>query len=258
MAEAVKIDTLRNVKDGLIRKMVGGGAILLAPRDAKEPTAFTDSNGALIKLEGYVGLGRIAKAGAPTFTPEDTTEEVETWGEMDPSRRDLTGSTLTVEATLQDTRKETLAIAANRDLDYMNGIKAGDNGEIAFEDNPEPGTIEYRAFFIGVDGVGEDAFYFGRSLPRVMITRGPESWDPANAVTYPLTLTALKDSELGYSSKRFFGGPGAKKRLEAMGFTKAEAREITDGDSSEGTEGRTSEQDGGDHRAEDTEDSSEM
>ncbi|MDK7048737.1 hypothetical protein QP324_09130 [Corynebacterium sp. UMB0012] len=229
MADAVKIDTLRNVKDGLIRKMVGGGAILLAPRTAKVPESFTDANGALIALDGYVGLGRIAKAGAPTFTPEDTTEEVETWGEMDPSRRDLTASKLTVEATLQDTRKETLAIAANRDMAYMDAIKPGANGEIAIEDNPEPGTIEYRAFFIGVDGVGEDAFYFGRSLPRVMITRGPESWDPANAVTYPLTLTALKDSELGYSSKRFFGGPGAKKRLEAMGFTAAESDRVISG-----------------------------
>ena len=239
MADVVKIDTLRNVKDGLIRKMVGGGAILLAPRSAKVPEKFTDGNGALIALDGYVGLGRIAKAGAPTFTPEDTTEEVETWGEMDPSRRDLTASKLTVEATLQDTRKETLAIAANRDMAYMNSIKPGANGEISLEDNPEPGTIEYRAFFIGVDGVGEDAFYFGRSLPRVMITRGPESWDPANAVTYPLTLTALKDSELGYSSKRFFGGPGAKKRLAAMGFTAAESDRVISGGGSVDNAGGT-------------------
>lgn len=239
MAKEVKIDTLRNVKDGLIRKMVGGGAILLAPRTAKVPEKFTDGNGALIALDGYVGLGRIAKAGAPTFTPEDTTEEVETWGEMDPSRRDLTASKLTVEATLQDTRKETLAIAANRDMAYMDAIKPGANGEISLEDNPEPGTIEYRAFFIGVDGVGEDAFYFGRSLPRVMITRGPESWDPANAVTYPLTLTALKDSELGYSSKRFFGGPGAKKRLAAMGFTAAESDRVISGGGSVDNAGGT-------------------
>ena len=209
--------------------MVGGGAILLAPRDATAPESFTDANGALIKLDGYVGLGRIAKNGAPNFTPEDTTEEIETWGEMDPSRRDLTSSKLTVEATLQDTRKETLAIAANRQLSYMDEIKPGANGEVSLEDNPQPGTIEYRAFFIGVDGVGDDAFYFGRSLPRVMITRGPESWDPANAVTYPLTLTALKDSELGYSSKRFYGGPGAKKRLAAMGFSAAEADRVLGG-----------------------------
>lgn len=225
----IKLDDLRNVKDGLIRKMVGGGAILLAPRDATAPDTFTDSNGMLTKLDGYVGLGRIAKNGAPNFTPEDTTEEIETWGEMDPSRRDLTSSKLTVEATLQDTRKETLAIAANRQLSYMDEIKPGKNGEITLEDNPQPGTIEYRAFFIGVDGVGDDAFYFGRSLPRVMITRGPESWDPANAVTYPLTLTALKDSELGYSSKRFYGGPGAKKRLTAMGFSAAEADKVLEG-----------------------------
>lgn len=236
MAE-IKLDDLRNVKDGLIRKMVGGGAILLAPRDATAPESFTDANGALIKLDGYVGLGRIAKNGAPNFTPEDTTEEIETWGEMDPSRRDLTSSKLTVEATLQDTRKETLAIAANRQLSYMDEIKPGANGEVSLEDNPQPGTIEYRAFFIGVDGVGDDAFYFGRSLPRVMITRGPESWDPANAVTYPLTLTALKDSELGYSSKRFYGGPGAKKRLAAMGFSPAEADRVLGGGGTEsGTE----------------------
>ena len=58
-------------------------------------------------------------------------------------------------------------------------------------------------------------------------------------MTYPLTLTALKDSELGYSSKRFFGGPGAKKRLAAMGFTAAESDRVISGGGSVDNAGGT-------------------
>lgn len=220
MAETTPIfDQLRNVEDGLIRKMVGGGAVLLAPVDTDLPSALTGADGALVTIPGFFGMGRIAKNGAPNFTPEDQTEEVETWGEMEPSRKDVTSSKLTVECTLQDTRKETLALAANRPLDYMSTIKPAENGEFSVVDNPQPGIVEYSALFLGVDGFGADAFYFFRHLPRVTNVRGPESWDPANAVTYPLSLTAMKSSKFGYSSKRFYAGPGAAKRLEAMGFT---------------------------------------
>lgn len=221
MADSLaNLDELRGAEDGLIRKMVGGGAILLAPIDTEigNDFAMTDTDGSLKLLPGFRGLGRIAKAGAPNFTPEDTEETVETWGELEPSRSDVTLSKLTVTATLQDTRKETLALAANRTFAEMDAVKAAANGELSFTDNPIPTTIEYRAFYLGVDGVGDDAFFFGRLLPRIKITRGPENWDPTQAVNYPLTVTAFKDNKLGYSSKRFYGGPGAKKRLKAMGF----------------------------------------
>lgn len=229
MADSLaNLNKLRGAEDGLIRKMVGGGAILLAPIDTEigDDFAMTDTDGSLKLLEGFRGLGRIAKAGAPNFTPEDTEETVETWGELEPSRSDVTLSKLTVTATLQDTRKETLALAANRTFAEMDAIKAAANGELSFTDNPIPTSIEYRAFYLGVDGVGDDAFFFGRLLPRIKITRGPENWDPTQAVNYPLTVTAFKDNTLGYSSKRFYGGPGAKKRLEAMGFAAASSPKV--------------------------------
>lgn len=212
-----ELSQISGVQDGLIRKMVSGGAVLLAPitHEITSNLKLTGSNAQLQTLAGFKGLGRVAKDGAPVFTPEDTTEDVETWGELEPSRTDITASTLQVETTLQDTRKETLEIAARRSLD---DVQPDENGEISFDDNSSPNLILYRAFFVGADGIGNDAIYFGRFLPRVMITRGPEDWNPAANVAYPMTMRAFKDNKLGYSSRRFYGGPGLKKHLSNMGF----------------------------------------
>ena len=225
MSEAVNagtdtfdLDAFRGAKDGLIRKMVSGGAILIAPLSADPITELTDAKGQLKVQKGFTGLGRIARDGAPVFTPEDQEETTETWGEIEPSRRDVTLSTLNVEATLQDTRKETLMLAAKRSQEYMNAIKAGANGEFSIEDNSQPTTLFMQLLFVGIDGVGDDAFFFGRYLPRAIIKGGPENWNPQSAVQYPLTATATKDTKLGFSSKRFYGGPGAKARLKDMGF----------------------------------------
>lgn len=215
------LDAYRGAKDGLIRKMVSGGAILVAPLTAKPIESLTDTNGQLKMQTGFSGMGRIARDGAPVFTPEDQEETTETWGEIEPSRRDVTLSTLGVEATLQDTRKETLMLAARRSYEYMSKVKASANGEFAIEDNSQPTTLFVQLLFVGIDGTGDDAFYFGRYLPRAIIKGGAENWNPQSAVTYPLTATATKDTKLGFSSKRFYGGPGAKKRLADMGFATA-------------------------------------
>ena len=99
---AFDLDGYRGAKDGLIRKMVSGGAILIAPLSAAPITELTTTGGLLKPQTGFTGMGRIARDGAPVFTPEDQEETTETWGELEPSRRDVTLSTLTVEATLQD------------------------------------------------------------------------------------------------------------------------------------------------------------
>lgn len=209
------IDEMRNLKDGLIRKMVSGGAVLLAPIDAPAPENFTEGSG-LTKLTDFSGLGRLAKDGAPVFKVDEGSEDVETWGEIEPSRRDYTSRTLTVEWTCQDTRREVLEVLARRSL---SDVDIADNGEFSFTDPSKPGTVYYRAMLIGADGDGDDAVYFGRFLPKVNITVGEEDWNPGAAAVYPMTATAFVDGELGYSSKRFYGGPGILKRLNAMGFT---------------------------------------
>lgn len=210
----MSIDEARNLKDGLIRKMVSGGAVLLAPITSDPVDTFTEEGG-LKKLEDYSGLGRLAKDGAPVFKVDEGSEDIETWGEIEPSRRDYTSRTLTVEWTCQDTRREVLEVVTRQSLSDLD-IAA--NGEFSITDPSKPGTVYYRAMLIGADGDGDDAVYFGRFLPKVNITVGEEDWNPGAAAVYPMTATAFVDGDLGYSSKRFYGGPGILKRIEAMGF----------------------------------------
>lgn len=210
------LDEMRGLKDGLIRKLVSGGAVLIAPMTASAPTALTGNNGALQELTGFKPLGRIARDGAPTFTPDQQTEDVEAWGELQPARRDVVSKTLTVETTLIDTRFETLELLAGQSLAEVKANKT--SGEYQVTDNPKPENMYYRAFLLGADGTGADAVYFGAFLPRVNITVGNQDWNPTSAVTYPLTITAFIDGKLGYSMKRYFGGPGWKNRLTDMGI----------------------------------------
>ena len=80
-------------------------------------------------------------------------------------------------------------------------------------------TIYKRIFFLGADGYGDDEIYIGRSMPRWTVTSvADQSWGEENPLVYGITGSAKVDSDLGYSVKHFFGGPGWKNLLKEAGF----------------------------------------
>ncbi|RDI65761.1 phage tail tube protein [Nocardia pseudobrasiliensis] len=216
------VDTaaLRNLQQSLIRKPLAG-AVLLAPLSTNLPAAFTAGETAdLIDLKttGFTSLGHVAKDGAPAFTPETETSEVESWGLLESARTDITKRNTKITWTGQETHKANLELYHNRDLSTVTYDKV--TGETSFADPTEPSLMYHRALFVGIDGAGADTIYVIKVVPKLTIVEVAEqSWKQDEALSYQFTARAKLDDKLGYAIKTVFGGPGWKKIAAAAGFS---------------------------------------
>ncbi|MDH6282803.1 hypothetical protein [Prescottella agglutinans] len=214
---AATFEDIANFAPELIRKPLKG-AILVAPIATNIPAAFTTGATAdLQELTGFKSLGHTAKDAPPSFKPEVKSSDVESWGSLEPTRTDIISRDLSVSFTSQETKKETLEMYSGIDL---SAVKADSTTkEIQYNDPTSPSTRYHRMIFLAVDGSGADAIYILKILPRAMVSEvGEQSWNPENALSYPLTVKAKVDSTLGYSVKNVICGPGVAPIVQKMGF----------------------------------------
>ncbi|MFD3463764.1 hypothetical protein ACFWVM_28955 [Nocardia fluminea] len=209
---------LRDLKQSLIRKPLAG-AVLLAPLSTAVPAKFTDPAGALIDLKtaGFESLGHISKEGAPTFTPETETSEVEAWGLLESARTDIVSRNTTIKWKGQETHKKNLELYHGRDLSAVKFDSA--SGETEFTDPTDPSITYHRAVFLSVDGAGANAIYIIKFAPKLVVTEVDEQgWTQENAVEYGITARAKIDEAEGYALKTIFAGPGWKALALKAGF----------------------------------------
>ncbi|MGS2809395.1 phage tail tube protein [Nocardia sp. MW-W600-9] len=209
---------LRDLKQSLIRKPLAG-AVLLAPLSTEVPDKFTDTAGALIDLKaaGFESLGHISKEGAPTFTPETETSEVEAWGLLESARTDIISRNTTIKWKGQETHKKNLELYHGRDLSTVKFDAA--SGETEFTDPTDPSIVYHRAVFLSVDGAGANAIYIIKFAPKLVVTEVDEQgWSQENAVEYGITARAKIDETEGYALKTVFAGPGWKALATKAGF----------------------------------------
>lgn len=212
-------DALQQRKNELIRKALEG-SVFVAPFTADLPTTLTSgSNGDLNALPtGYVDVGWVDDKQGATWSRKPTTADVTSWGSVEPTRTDITKDDRVVKFTAQETKAITLELAEGVD---MSGVTPdGTTGEVSFSSSTRPETRYYRVFGLFVDGDGADSIYIGRLLPRAVVTSiGDQVWsNTADALVYPLEMSARIDSVAGYSVKHFFGGPGWQAILSELGF----------------------------------------
>lgn len=203
----------------LIRKALAG-SLFIADDDATLPTSLTTGADADLAAlpTGYTDLGWISKSDGISWSREINVSNVDSWGSFDPTRRDINSNVSSLQFTAQETKLKVLELYHGVDLSGVTPTAV--TGEVAFNEATRPATRYYRAFGIFVDGTGDDAIYVGRLLPRVMVSEpGDQVWtDGDDPVAYQMTLSATVDSTAGYSIRHFFGGPGWRSLLTAMGF----------------------------------------
>lgn len=212
-------DALQQRKNELIRKALEG-SVFIAPFSAALPTAMTSgASGDLNALpSGYVDVGWVDDKQGATWSRKPTTADVTSWGSVEPTRTDITKDDRVVKFTAQETKAITLELAEGVD---MSGVTPdATSGEVSFSSSTRPETRYYRVFGLFVDGDGADSIYIGRLLPRAVVTSiGDQVWsNTADALVYPLEMSARIDSVAGYSVKHFFGGPGWQTILSELGF----------------------------------------
>lgn len=216
----VAFDSIRSLKQNLIRKPLAG-AVLFAPIATAIPAAFTTgATSELSALTGFQSLGHISRENAPTFTPETEMSEVESWGLLDSARNDIISRKTTISWTGQETHKKNLELYHNVDLSAVQGDAT--TGELSFTDPTAPSVTYHRAIFISVDGAGTDSIYIIKVVPKFTVTEVAEqSWNQDSVLEYAITGKAMLDEDLGYSIKTVFAGPGWKQIVTDAGFTLA-------------------------------------
>lgn len=212
------LQALKAANSDLIRKMLDA-VVLVAPMSVEVPAAFTMGTGAALQAlpAGFVPIGWVTKDDAYTWSRDTEMSETTSHGSTEPTRRDITSDVTGLQFTAQETSKTVLELSNNID---MTGITpTAITGELAFNRSVQPVTRYYRLVAIGQDGGGDDTFYNIIVLPRAMISEyGEASWSDESELTYPMTWSATPDPTLGYSYRQILAGPGAKSRMEAMGF----------------------------------------
>lgn len=224
-------DSLKTKQSELIRKALDGSAFIAAG-DAPVPASLTTATGvgaaAVIDLtalpSGYSDLGYLTDDGT-SFSRDVSTSDVTSWGSVQPTRTDITADSTTVSVTAQETSIYTIGLATGKSFTALKSSgSASDSGEVTISKPARPSAQFYRLLTLAVDnGSAEGDIFIARFFPKMKVTAfGDQAFGGGDApIEWPVTLQALEDSELGYSERWFFGGPGWKNLMVKMGFDAA-------------------------------------
>jgi hypothetical protein len=224
VADVPSYDTLKNKQNELIRKALDGSVFLadVTADPIAELTTYTAGPPIVISLTAlptdWDDLGFLSNDGA-AFARDVSTSEVTSWGSVTPTRSDVVTDTSTLTVTAQETKLLSIGLATGADLSAVTA--AFETGEVSIEKPTRPRSKHYRALALAVDQGDAGEIYIARFLPRAKVSSYAEQAfgggdDP---ITWGVTLTGETDSELGYSERWIFGGPGWLALLDDMGFT---------------------------------------
>lgn len=164
---------------------------------------------------GYLPVGMITKDDGASWTRDQESSDVTSYGYAEPVRRDILSDVTGLSFTMQESKKLTMEMFHGLDL---SAITTDADGNFYFDKASRPAQRKYRILAIGKDGDGPDAIYQARWLPNAQITEnGEQAWSEGDEIKYPATLTAYNDEKFGTSFREIWGGPGLDHA--AMGFT---------------------------------------
>lgn len=209
-------DTLKNKQSELIRKALDGSvfaAVVTADPIDKLTTGAT-ADVVPFPVE-YDDLGHLTNDGAQ-FSREVAQSEITSWGQVTPTRTDITSDTSTLQVTMQETKLLTIGIYTG--VDEAAIVADPVTGEVSIEKATRPASKHYRVLSLAEDQGDFGPIYMARFLPRAKVTNYAEQnfGGGDEAVPYGVTFTGEVDSELGYSERWIFGGPGWRGLLQAM------------------------------------------
>lgn len=212
------LNTLKAAKQNTLLRPLDA-AIFLAPWYTAHPTSFTDAVAVLQTLpEAYDPVGLISKSDGINFARNVETSVLDSYGELEPTRMDVTGDSTTLSFTPQQTTKLTLQLTNNVDLSAAKATKG--SGEVFFAQSTSPKITYYSAIVIGKDGPDDEPIFAFKVMPKIAVSKYEgETWNKDAAMTsQKLTMTAFKDQTAGFAVGHGFGGKGWLKILADVGF----------------------------------------
>lgn len=211
------LESLKAAKQSLLLKPLNA-VVFLAPHYTAPPESFTGADGITALPEGYKSVGLIAKADGVSFGRDVQTSEVESYGELEPTRVDIDSDVTTLDFTPQETSKLVLEVSNNTDLSAVTADAS--TGEVFFAQPTAPSVRYYSAIVIGQDGSNSDPIYIFKIMPKVAVTRYEgQKWAQSDVLSSKMTLNAFKSEDAGYAVAHAFGGSGWKKIAADAGFS---------------------------------------
>lgn len=148
---------------------------------------------------GMLDLGYISDDGITEGRDEDS-EQFTPWQSATPIRSEITKSTLTFQATLWESKFETISLYYRVGLSEMKQTGTGANAVVSFMEKGKPAR-DLRCF--GVDVI-DGAYHRRIFLPMAEVSeRGELTYKSDTLIGYDCTITAYPGAD-GYSALRVF------------------------------------------------------
>lgn len=166
--------------------------------------------------DSYEDLGWTSSDGV-TYGRETEVSDVTSFGSVEPTRSDVTSDRITMAVVCQETKLLTLGLYTGASTEGL--FAAAGTGELQIAKPSRPGFRHYRVLGLFVDDGDFGEVYVARFMPRARVTEYGEQVfsDGDDPIQASVTFTGFEDSDLGYSHKWFFGGPGWEALLTEMG-----------------------------------------
>lgn len=206
----VKVHRAENIRKALEM------SIFVKPYDEADTAiaSIYTAVGGLVIPTGYTDVGMTTKDNGATWSRDVTSEDVNSIGYAEPTRRDITGDVKGLQFVAQESKRQTFELYHGVDL---SATVPDTDGGIFFDAPSRPAARYYRVLALAKDGSGADALYFARWLPRASVTDlAEQTWSEGTEVQYSTTLTGYLDSAVGTSMRELWGGPGFDAAV--MGF----------------------------------------
>ena len=177
-------------------------------------TQIWTTTGGLTVPTGYLPIGLVTKGDGASWSRDQESSDVESFGYAEPTRSDITKDVTGLGFTMQETKKNVMEMHHGLDL---SSVTTDADGNFFFDKASRPAQRKYRILAIGKDGDGPDAIYVARWLPNAKVTEnGEQAWSEGDEIKYPATLSGYTDAKFGTSFREIWGGPGLDHA--AMGF----------------------------------------
>lgn len=205
-------------KDALVRKSLDG-FLQIAPFSVPTITKITGADSLLAAMPtGWDDAGLMTSDGIQKSRSVETSD-ITSFGRTDPTRQDVTGDTETIQVTLQETKKLTIALVTG--VAPATLVPDATSGELWVPKPTKSPARYYRLLALAVDETDDGECYAGWYFPKAKVTDyGDQALANGDAAyQFPFTFTSFVDSAVGFAKAEVYGGPGFKALAAAGGFT---------------------------------------
>jgi hypothetical protein len=213
---ATNFESIRSAKNELVLANLHLAA-LFAPYSSTPLTTLEDPlTGDIVPLTDYTSAGLIEKGAGVDLGNDNTSTDIESYGDADPVRTIISKRTVTFMADFLESNSTTLEKFWGTSL---GGATASSYGGLVIQAPALPKNIYYRCVLLGQDDVdGEDLFMYW-ILPKVKLDKvDNQSMKDNGVVSYKMTFKAFKESAVGFSVAQGFAGPGWAHLAARAGF----------------------------------------